>query len=168
MHRLPNSAGTYMVTCGTYRKEHFLHSPERLDLMLSHLFREAEAFGWQLQAWAIFPNHYHFVGASEDSRSLREFLKRLHSGTSLQLNRMDASPGRRVWYNYWESAITYETSYFARLNYVHNNPVKHGIVPVANQYRWCSADWFERESSAAQVAKIYRFKTERLNVEDDF
>ena len=34
-------------------------------------------------------------------------------------------------------------SYLARLNYVHQNPVKHGLVRVANQYRWCSAAWLE-------------------------
>jgi putative transposase len=168
MHRLSESGGTYMVTCATYKKEHFFHSPGRLDRLLATLFAEAQAFEWQLQAWAVFPNHYHFVGASGNSRTLREFVKRVHSATALWLNRMDATPGRRVWFNYWESAITYDTSYFARLNYVHSNPVKHGLVPVANQYRWCSADWLERASSTAQVTKIYRFKTERLNVPDDF
>jgi putative transposase len=51
---------------------------------------------------------------------------------------------------------------------VHRNPVKHGLVPVANQYPWCSAAWFERTASPAQVKTIYNFKTDRLNVEDDF
>jgi putative transposase len=94
-------------------------------------------------------------------------VKKVHSATALQLNRLDRSPGRRVWHNYWESAITYDSSYFARLNYV-QNPVKHGLVLVANQYPWGSTAWFERESSPAQVAKIYRFKTDRLNSMDDF
>jgi putative transposase len=84
------------------------------------------------------------------------------------LNCLDATPGRKVWYNYWESVITYDASYFARLNYVHQNPVKHGLAAVASQYRWCSAAWFERQSTAAQVAKIYHFKTDKLNVQDDF
>ena len=52
--------------------------------------------------------------------------------------------------------------------YVHQNPVKHGLVTVANQYPWCSAAWFERESSPAIVKSIYRFKTDRVSVEDDF
>jgi len=54
------------------------------------------------------------------------------------------------------------------LNYVHQNPVKHGLVPVANQYRWCSAAWFERTASTAQVKSIYRFKVDQVRVRDDF
>ena len=64
--------------------------------------------------------------------------------------------------------MTYQRSYLARLNYVHQNPVKHGLVPVANQYRWCSAAWFERTSSTAQVKSIYRFKVDQVRVQDDF
>ena len=77
-------------------------------------------------------------------------------------------PGRRVWFNYRETRITYEKSYLARLNYVHQNAVKYGLVSVANQYPWCSARWFERIASPAMVKSIYRFKSDRLQVGDDF
>jgi putative transposase len=46
--------------------------------------------------------------------------------------------------------------------------VKHGLVPVANQYPWCSAAWFERTASASMVNSIYRFKIDRVQVKDDF
>jgi hypothetical protein len=41
-------------------------------------------------------------------------------------------------------------------------------VPVANQYRWCSAAWFESAASRAQVKTIYSFKIDRIRVLDDF
>jgi len=62
----------------------------------------------------------------------------------------------------------YEKSYLARLNYVHQNAVKHGLVSVANQYPWCSAAWFERTATRAQVRTIYSFKTDRVTVQDEF
>lgn len=64
--------------------------------------------------------------------------------------------------------MTYQRSYLARLNYVHQNPVRHGLVPVANQYPWCSAAWFERSASPAIVKSIYRFKINQVHVDDDF
>ncbi|HEV2884687.1 MAG TPA: hypothetical protein VGW36_07500 [Pyrinomonadaceae bacterium] len=76
--------------------------------------------------------------------------------------------GREVWYNFWDKKLTYERSYLARLNYVHQNPVKHGLVNVANQYAWCSASWFERTASPAAIKTIYRFKTDRLRIDDDY
>jgi putative transposase len=83
-------------------------------------------------------------------------------------NKLDDTPGRQVWFNFRETKLTHQRSYLARLNYVHQNPVRHKLVPVANQYPWCSAAWFERTASAAMVKSIYRFKTERISVTDDF
>jgi putative transposase len=39
---------------------------------------------------------------------------------------------------------------------------------VANQYPWCSAAWFERTASPAQVKSIYRFNADRVHVLDEF
>jgi len=46
--------------------------------------------------------------------------------------------------------------------------VHHGMVLKPDDYPWCSARWFERHSTPAQIQTIYGLKTERLNVEDDF
>jgi putative transposase len=73
-----------------------------------------------------------------------------------------------VWHNFRETRLTYMKSYLARLNYVHQNPVKHGLVRVANEYPWCSAGWFEQTVTPAQVRTIYSFGSDRLNVNDDF
>ncbi len=66
------------------------------------------------------------------------------------------------------NTVDYQRSYFARLNYTHQNPVKHGLVRVVSQYPWCSAAWFERTASAAQVKSIYRFQTDKLQLPDDY
>jgi len=81
---------------------------------------------------------------------------------------MDDMIGRSVWFNFWDTKLTYERSYLARLNYVHQNPVKHGLVNVANQYGWCSAAWFERTGTPAMVKTVYGFKIDKLNIADDY
>jgi putative transposase len=87
-----------------------------------------------LEAWAVFSNHYHFVAHNEaDSVPLANLIRRLHSRSAVALNKLKNTPGRRVWFNYWDTQLTYQRSYLARLNYVHQNPVKHGLLPVANQ-----------------------------------
>ncbi len=120
----------------------------------------------------MFSNHYHFVAASpaeaSTALSLKKFIRHFHGETARQLNRMDGAAGRVVWFQYWETHLTYERSHFARLNYVHQNAVHHGLVRVASQYRWCSAPWFERVAVPAQVKTIYGFRIDRLHVQDDF
>jgi len=46
------------------------------------------------------------------------------------------SPAVWLWHNFWDTRLTYQKSYLARSEYVHQNAVKHGPAPVANQYRW--------------------------------
>ena len=92
----------------------------------------------------------------------------LHARTAGWINRLDGEPKRKVWHNFWDTKLTYEKSYLARLHYVHQNAVKHGLVSVANQYQWCSARWFEQIASPAMVRSIYRFKIDRLTVRDNF
>jgi putative transposase len=117
----------------------------------------------------VFANHYHFVArGNPDSKDLGEFVQRLHGVSAHDLNELDGVRARPVWFNYWDTKLTIQYSYLARLNYVHQNAVKHKLVPVANQYPWCSAAWFERVASAAQVKTVYGFKIDRVKVADDF
>jgi putative transposase len=168
VHRL-SEHGTYIVTAGTYHKEHWFRGAERLDLLESALLRVMKRSGWRLEAWAVFSNHYHFVAHAETGATpLRNAIKQLHGETSREVNRRDGSGGRAVWHNFWDTALSFEKSYLARLNYVHHNAVKHGPVAAANQYRWCSAAWFERTATPAQVQVIYRFKIDEVKVRDEY
>lgn len=168
MHRL-SEHGTYIVTAGTLHKEHLFRGPERLDLLETHLLTLARQHGIQLEAWAVFSNHYHFVGhISESGEQLKRLLSHLHTATAAELNLRDGASGRAVWYNFRDTRLTFEKSYLARLNYVHQNAVKHGLVPVANQYRWCSAAWFERTATPAQVKTIHSFKIDKLRLPDEY
>ena len=126
-------------------------------------------FGWDLRAWAVLANHYHFVAASPtEARTLRKFLGKLHMKTAGQLNLWDNKPGRKVWFQFWDCHITYERSYFARLNYVHQNPVRHGVVAVAEHYKWCFAKWFSQNAPSAFAKSLGSFKIDQVNVPDDF
>ena len=168
IHRI-SSDGIYMVTGATLHKERLFPTAEKLRLLEHELLTLAKKYKLQLEAWAVFVNHYHIVARGHDEATpLRNFLKHLHSNTARQVNELDNSAGRRVWYNFWETKLTYERSYLARLNYVHQNAVKHGIVRVANQYPWCSAAWFELTASPAAIKTIYSFKIDKLRIDDDY
>lgn len=158
-----------MVTGATYLKRHVLTNPSRLSFFNDMLFELARRHEWMLQAWAIFSNHYHFVAYSpEDPRTLRPFISTLHTLSAREFNRLDGTPGRRVCYQYYDSKITYQRSYMARLRYVHENPVHHGLVRDAARYPWCSAAWFERHASRAMQRTIQSFRVDRIGVFDAF
>jgi putative transposase len=163
----PNKA--YMVTAGTFGKANLFGTPSKLDFLQQSLFEEAERFRWKLQAWAVMANHYHFIATSSDeSGVLKDFICSLHSKTARWLNQQDHTTGRKVWFQYWDTCLTYEKSYLARLNYVHANPVKHGLVGDAEEYRWCSMAWFGRNAKPGFRRMVTSFKIDKISVRDDF
>ena len=62
-HRL-GEAGTYFVTAATYLKAHHFRRRGRVEVLHRGLLTVARDFGWRLEAWAVFSNHYHFVAHS--------------------------------------------------------------------------------------------------------
>ena len=159
-----------MVTAATYQKEHCFRSRMRLRHLTQQLMDLAGDYRWSLEAWAVFSNHYHFIGKSppDSAANLSTFLGTLHRRTSTWLNRLDDAVGRKVWHNYRETELTFQRSYLARLHYVICNPVHHGLVPVADQYPWCSAAWFKARATPAFQKTVLSFPIDRLEIDDDF
>lgn len=171
-HQLAES-GTFIVTAGTIYKRHFFNTEKKLKALHGGLLKYAAKYRWNLEAWAVFSNHYHFIGHSPDeqnggAKTLSKFLSHFHSRCASWLNELDDESGRSVFYNYWDTRLTHQRSYLSRLKYVHQNAVKHGLVAKASLYPWCSAGWFERTATSAQVKTIYSFQTDRVKVKDEF
>jgi putative transposase len=164
------SPGLYFVTASTYHREPRFATPEKCQVVITNLIDSASEFDWQLKAWVVLNNHYHFLARSpnEAGTSLSTWLREFHRRTAGAINQLDSAPGRRVWMNYRESLITHQTSFLARINYIHQNPVKHGLVAVAEQYPWSSYHWFSSHAPCGFVQSVGRFSTDRLNVWDDF
>ena len=158
-----------MVTAGTLHKAPLFDTRAKLDLFQDTTLDLVADYSLTLRAWAFFTNHYHLIMGFEDARCTHTaFIRRLHRDLALRLNEIDAAPSRKVMYQFWDSELTFEKSYLARLNYVHQNAVRHGLVTIANQYPWCSARWFEAHAESSFVSTVYSFKIDRVNVADDF
>jgi putative transposase len=167
VHRL-DGPGTYIVTAATYQKQLYFGSSARLTHLTNALLALAEKYGCSLRAWAVFANHYHFVGASAERETLRRLARHLHADTARYINEEDGVTGRKIWFQYWDTQLTYHRSYLARLGYVHGNAVRHGLVREAEAYHWCSAAWFRRRAPRAFYRTVMEFPNDRVIVPDDF
>ena len=88
VHRV-DAAGVYMITAATYRKIPIFNSAEKLGLLQALLFEVCEKYGVKLEAWCIFPNHYHFIATASRSASIGSLVKELHTLTAREVNRVD-------------------------------------------------------------------------------
>ena len=150
-HRLAE-AGVYFLTARATDQQHLLARDSMKDWFEAKLFELMTEFKWRLEAWCVLSNHYHFVA---------------HSLTTKELNRLDKTPGRtRLWQNFRETHLTYQRSYLARLNYVHQNAAYHGLVRVGSDWRWCSAKKFKESVTPAWLKTIASFKYDEIAADD--
>jgi putative transposase len=164
---VPNAM--YIVTGAVLYNQHLLHDNIRKSLFWEILLERVLYWKWELEAWAILENHYHFIArAPENPLTLEALIRQTHSKTAVELNRLDKAPGRKVWHNYWDTCITFETSYHARLHYVHLNPVKHELVENAEEYPFCSYRWFLEKANNDFQNTVMNQPMDRVDVVDDF
>jgi len=147
----------YIVTGATYEKRPHMQADARKQQWHSSFRRAAEIYDWAIIAWVVLNNHYHVIvrAPEKSAENLSKFVASYHKFTSRQWNDEDSKSGRQVWWNYWDTCIRSEPDYLARLNYVHWNPVKHGVVNRPDAYSHSSY----REFMIAQADEILRNET---------
>ena len=161
----------YFITGATYLKKHFLTSEESKEKLLSSIMKGCEKYGWVIEDWVILDNHYHLMlNAPDRVDTLGAMFKEIHKFTALWLleNFPELKDEMRIFYNYWDSCITFEKSYFTRLNYIYYNPVKHGYVEEAGDYLWGSYRLrLQIEPDHLNQMKE-KYPWDKIKVKDDF
>ncbi len=164
---IPNA--TYIVTAGTLKRARLFDTPDKLDYLLKTLLQEAARWQWSLHAWAVMPNHYHLIlAAPVHPDTLADLIRSVHSRSAAWLNKRDETPGRRVWFNYWDTCLTSDKSYWNRMNYVLNNPVKHRYTDDALAYRWSSMQLFQEQAEPHLRDLILHSNIGQVRIFDSF
>src|SRR5438045_2133099 len=111
VHRLSEN-GVYFITAATLYKKKLFDTTGKLEVVESMLLSGAKEAGWQIEAWAILSNHYHFVARGDPiSIPLGRFLQEFHSKSSIAINKVDGVTNRRIWYNFRDTKLTSHYSY---------------------------------------------------------
>jgi putative transposase len=132
-------AGGYLISAANYDHVAVMHSPERRSDFQAQLMSELHPVGAEVHAWVILPNHYHVLLSVGRLEHIAAALQRLHGRTAREWNLSDGlTAKRRVWFKYTDRAIRGDGHWYSSLNYVHFNPVKHGLVTDAYAWPWSS------------------------------
>jgi putative transposase len=139
---VPAPEGFRIITGACYEHRELLAAPDRLAWFEQQLLEAINKLGSICAAWCVLPNHYHILVKVDSVRGLSKGLGQLHGRTSFEMNRADDARGRKVWYRCQDRAMRSERHYFVTMNYIHNNPVKHGYVPKWQKWPYSSVHWY--------------------------
>jgi putative transposase len=125
----------------TWRRRPLLASEERVALLRAAFAAVQRERPFAIDGAVILPDHLHCIlhlppGDSDYPGRWREIKK----GFSRQVDaRTNARNERLVWQRrYYEHAIRNDEDWRRHMNYLHFNPVKHGLVRRVADWPWSS------------------------------
>ena len=152
------SGGTYFFTLVTYCRRPLFRHPSNVQLLRNAIARVKTEKPFKIIAAVILPDHTHFLWQlpSNDSNFSQRIsrLKVLFTRTYKSKNpsNLEISESRHkhresdVWQRrFWEHLIRDEADLQQHLDYIHYNPVKHGLVSCPHSWEYSSfSRWVEK------------------------
>lgn len=126
------------VTQRGNRREQVFFTPADRRLYLMLLKAAAESKRFQVWAYCLMDNHVHLIVVPELEDSLTKGLAEVHSMYSRHINFRNGWKGH-IWQGPFYSCVLDEAHLIAAVRYVETNPVRAGLVGVAEAYPWSSA-----------------------------
>lgn len=155
-HRRSFGSGQWMLTAACYEHQPWIGvSPERMAEFEKELLEALRAADSDVIAWVILPNHYHALIQTEDISQSLAALGQLHGRTSFRWNAEDSQRGRKVWFRCAETLMKSDSHFWATMNYIHHNPVKHGYVEKWQDWPFGSASQFLSDAGTDEARAIW-------------
>lgn len=161
--------GTYFFTLTTAGRAPWLCDPVALACLRTAIQRCQERRPFDLSAMVVLPEHLHAIWAlpagdtaySERWAAIKAVFSRdwLNQGGHEQpgSDSKVAHRHRGVWQRrFWEHTIRDESDLARHFDYIHYNPVKHGLAkcphhwPHSTLHRWASRGWYSPDWGCAK------------------
>ena len=149
--RLIQPGGTFFFTVVTYNRLPIFDSPSAREL-LGDPFRSAmERYPFTMDAICLLPDHLHCILTLPETDGdcsirwgyIKSYFTRRFKGTNEVTPNLNKSREMRregsVWQRrFWEHIIVDDFDFERHFDYIHYNPVKHGLVNNVEDWKWSS------------------------------
>jgi len=185
----------YFISGTCYKGLGMFLAEYRKDIFKKVLRESVKRFDIQLYSWVILNNHYHILftlpivdcridendpsvdgefcyeGDKDSKYFLVEFIRKMHKDTARILNKLDNTPGRKVWYQYWDYCVRNEIDFWKHFNYILKNPLKHKLaenIEESFSYEFSSnSTWLEKFSFDGLVEGLIKYKVKDVLYDEE-
>jgi putative transposase len=149
-------SGTYLITSACYEHRSIFEAPDDLSWLAEQMLDAFSIADLPHPAWVLLPNHYHILVETRDLSIVSEVLRLLHSRTATTINSRHRQRGRKVWYRFSDRLMRNERHYFATVNYIHYNPIKHGYADRMSNWPWSSVHEYAETQGEEWLTQTWR------------
>jgi len=155
--------GIYFFTVVTLNRVPVFINEHRAEALRQAFRKVMAARPFQIDAIVVLPEHLHCIwrmpeGDADFSSRWREIKKAASRQIDTTTNSRNERP---VWQRrFWEHAIRDEEDWRRHVDYIHYNPVKHGLVNRPGEWTWSSfggavaKGWYEESWGASEPATL--------------
>lgn len=162
--RIYRPEGAYFFTLVTHQRRQLFYDAVARCLLHQAFAVEKSEHPFDLTAIALLPNHLHCIWRLPDgdidyskrwgrikSRFTKTWLA--HGGRSVKVSQSRKNHRERgVWQKrFWEHRIRDEEDFMRHVNYIHFNPVKHGLARCPHEWenssfsRWVEEGYYSKD-----------------------
>lgn len=124
------------------------------DIAIQNLDFYRKKFGFLLHGYVIMPDHVHLLLTVSRTGTISEIMRDWKHRIAFEMNRRSGWSGR-VWQrDFWEHSIRNAPDFRQKMNYIHMNPVRAGLVEKAEDWPYSSAAWYRGKGGSIHIDPI--------------
>jgi len=156
LKRYYGAGDLHFITCSCYGRQPLLDTAHRRDLLLTVLEQVRERYQFVVVGYVVMPEHIHLLIGEPQEKTpstvmqalklgfARRVIAEEHRQSSLTLgvrhfSCLSRSGPQHIWQKrFYDFNVWTEQKRIEKLRYMHRNPVKRGLVPSPELWRWSS------------------------------
>ena len=156
LHRYYGAHDLHFITWSCYRRQPFLKTGKDRDRVLEILEQVRRKYRFVVVGYVVMPEHVHLLMSEPEVGNPSVVLQVLKQTTARALlpKRKPRDPRQRCLFAEQERAPFWQARFYdfnvwtekkrvEKLRYMHQNPVKRGLVAEAVDWRWSSTRFYE-------------------------
>ena len=135
--RKKSETGIYHVMLRGINRQNIFEDDEDREKLLQTLNNYKEKCGYKLYAYCLMSNHIHLL-IKEDKEALDLIMKKIGASFVYWYNWKYKRSGHLFQDRFKSEPVENDSYFLTVLRYIHQNPVKAGLVKNVEDYKWSS------------------------------
>lgn len=124
------------------------------NILIHNLKYYRNKFGFALYGFVVMPDHIHLLLQVSQKGTISDVMRDWKGRTSYEINR-NFNGRKHVWQaDFWTYAVRDQKDVEIKLNYIHQNPVRAGLVDRPEDWQYSSARWYAGMDSDIEIDEM--------------
>ena len=159
LHRYYGADHLHFITCSCYHRFPLLRFARSRDRFLSVLEQTRKRYRFVVVGYVVMPEHIHLLLSEPEvgnpstvmqvlkQRTARALLPKTKPGDARQSKLFGETRGRAPFWQtrFYDFTVWTEKKRVEKLRYMHRNPVKRGLTPAPEDWRWSSYRFYRMD-----------------------